>query len=342
MSQSRSNHSKQKSKLSDQIKNLYQRFSESSLFKPIVQTAITIPSVVATTYPLDLMANLKRSGHAHAYNMSFVLTYMIANRWNLWIGVPAACKQSGIKNSLISLKDDVHGTIKQKTATDEDVNAHGEIELPTMKRIGVGAVTINIIAVADVLATNYWSNVRLAAQLNHLPQSLHHFSDKIRLMQVAMTARYMTILATASGIIGGNMMLKPPLERVFPNEKYGYWNSFVSGVIPGVIVGPFSNFWDVIRVNQMKLMDPVTMQFPSIRQVAKNLYQTNGYSVFMRGSVMNAVQSAVMFSTIALVDQWVNYSLFAQKTKQPSIEIEQKHVDEVAPPLNSTVASKRV
>jgi hypothetical protein len=233
------------------------------------------------------------------------------------VGVTAAHKQAAVKNGILAHRDGVHGTIKEKSATEEDFNIHGEIELPVGKRIGVTALTTSLIATADLLATNYWANIRLAAQLDVMPV-FNNVYDRFRFMWVTGSSRYMSLTVGAAGVIGGSLLLKDPLERQFPIAQYGYFGAILTGVIPGIVAGPVGNMWDVIRVNQMKSFDKATMKVPSMWSVAKNLYMSNGYSVFLRGSVVNAIYAMTVYSTIAVVDQWVNNSLFAGK-KSPEV-----------------------
>lgn len=309
------------SKLKSSYLIFYDRFSENPFFKPVVQTAITIPAVVFSTFPLELMGNLRRSGDMRAYRPGYVLAYMVANRWNLATSVAAAHKQCAVKNSVLSQKENVHGTLKEKSATEEDINIHGEIELPWAKRIGVTVLSTWAITCLDIGLTQYWSNIRLTSQLGIIPV-LNNCYDKMTFAYKTVGARFWMSIFSIGGVIGGGLVLKPMLENEFPIPKYGYLSAVLSGVLPAMVSAPISNVWDVIRVNQMKELNPQTLQLPSIWSVVKDLYNTNGYKVFMRGVVSNIAYTATAFTAIAVVDQWVKFNLFNQKLAVPNQTID--------------------
>jgi hypothetical protein len=297
----------------------WQAFMRSEWAKPIVLTGLTIPAVVSATYPLDVIQTLRQSGNTAAYRPRYIFPYF-ANHWRLLVrGYFATFTQAGAKNAVLANRDNVHVRLKDGISTEEDVvNVHGEIDLPLRKKVTVTLGATTILAAGDVLATNYWANIRLAAQLGMNP-GFNSYWDRLRFAYTACGSRYAGIYIGSLGIIAGGTLMRDPIEAILPVREYGVISPLVAGILPGLMTGPLGNFWNVIRVNQMMNMNPATYKVPSMWHVAKDLYAKEGAKVFMRGGAVSMLYTIVAYSAVSAVDHFVSTSIFPE-SKRPVLQ----------------------
>lgn len=294
----------------------WRRFMASDWAKPIVLTGLTIPAVVSATYPLDVIQTLRQSGNVSAYRPGYIFPYF-ANHWRLLLrGYFATYTQAGAKNAVLAHRDNVHVRLKEGISTEEDaVNMHGEIELPMHKKVTVTLGATGVLACADIVATNYWANIRLAAQLGMNP-AFNSLADRMRFAYAAGGSRYAGIYVGALGVIAGGTLLRDPIESYYPVREYGVASPLVAGILPGLLTGPLGNFWNVIRVNQMMNMNPATYKVPSMWAVAKDLYTKNGAKVFMRGGAVSMLYTIVAYGAVSAVDHFVSTNIFPDSKRQ--------------------------
>lgn len=326
------------------LSSTWRAFMSSDWAKPVVLTGLTIPAVVSATYPLDVIQTLKQAGNNAAYRPRFIFPYF-ANHWRILLrGYFANYTQAGAKNMVLAHRDTVHVRMKDGVASEEDaVNMHGEIELPMRKKITVTLGATGVLAFADILSTNYWANLRLASQLNISP-NFNGIWDRVRFAKATAGARYAGLYVGALGVIAGGTILRDPIDQYLPVSQYGMLSPVLAGVLPGLLTGPLGNVWNVIRVNQMKHLNPSTYQMPSMWSVAKDLYTQNGAKVFMRGGAVCMAYTIAAYGAVSVVDHVVNNHIFGDSKRsvsQQGLFAQQVRVENAAAPIERSENESR-
>jgi|GEM_PF-7095205 len=258
----------------------------SSFAQSTIKAFVTSTTVASVLYPVNLWQTRMQVGATGNFSSNpFMLAYGFLN----------ANRQSLLKTSVSSNQESLTECIESATGRKK-----------AFFNMFMSSV---IIAFLDTFLTQYYSNSRVLNGLQIIPV-INTRALKFILARQGLEVRLTRNFITTLGCIGGTTTLSDIVNPFLAKNTYPLPHFAATTFVTAVLLAPLISALDVIGKNQLKQINPFTLQTPSYQEVIKELFSKGGLSSFMRGWHINIIYTTTAFGIIHGVSWGLNEYVF--------------------------------